>query len=155
MFHKSGVEIWSGSVCNFRRRVVRIWAQMAWRAYSQMANIIPGNPIAFEGMPTDGLLAGIVCLSPTLAGSLRDADFAQCCRKHGRWGPEYLEGLEIIQYLPPNGEPAILWLSLQKIVEIALWVWMGLRKRAWNRREGGRAQLLFWKNVLFCFERMT
>ena len=41
-----------------------------------MANIIPGSPIAFEGMPTDGLLAGIVCLSPTLAGSLRDADVA-------------------------------------------------------------------------------
>ena len=39
-----------------------------------MANIIPGSPIAFEGMPADGLLAGIVCLSPTLAGSLRDAD---------------------------------------------------------------------------------
>ena len=27
-------------------------------------------------MPTDGLLAAIVCLSPTLAGSLRDADVA-------------------------------------------------------------------------------
>ena len=38
-----------------------------------MTNIIPESPIAFEGMPTDGLLAGIVCLSPTLAGSLRDA----------------------------------------------------------------------------------
>ena len=38
-----------------------------------MANIIPGSPIAFEGMPTDGLLAGIVCLSPTLGGSVRDA----------------------------------------------------------------------------------
>ena len=37
-----------------------------------MANIIPGSPTAFEGMPTDGLLAGIVCLLPTLAGSLRD-----------------------------------------------------------------------------------
>ena len=37
-----------------------------------MANIIPGSPIAFEGMTTDGLLEGIVCLSPTLAGSLRD-----------------------------------------------------------------------------------
>ena len=34
--------------------------------------IIPGSPIAFEGMPTD-LLAGTVCLSPTLAGPLRDA----------------------------------------------------------------------------------
>ena len=39
-----------------------------------MANIIPGSPIALEGMPpTDGLLTGVMCLSPTLAGSLRDA----------------------------------------------------------------------------------
>ena len=38
-----------------------------------MANIIRGSPIALEGMPpTDGLLAGTVRLSPTLAGSLRD-----------------------------------------------------------------------------------
>ena len=42
----------------------------------KVANIIPGNQIAFEGMPTDGLLAGIMCLSPTLAGSPRDADVA-------------------------------------------------------------------------------
>ena len=41
-----------------------------------MVNIIPGSPVAFEGMPTDGFLAGMVCLSPTLVGSLRDADFA-------------------------------------------------------------------------------
>ena len=41
-----------------------------------MANIIPGNPITFEEMPTDGLLAAIVCLSPALAHSLRDADVA-------------------------------------------------------------------------------
>ena len=39
----------------------------------KVANIIPGSPIAFEGMPTDRLLASIVCLSPTLAGSLRNA----------------------------------------------------------------------------------
>ena len=40
-----------------------------------MANIIPGSPIALEGMPpTDGLLAGIVCLLPALVGSLRDVD---------------------------------------------------------------------------------
>ena len=42
----------------------------------KVANITPGSPIAFEGMPTDGLLTGIVFLSPTLAGSLRDADAA-------------------------------------------------------------------------------
>ena len=41
-----------------------------------MANIIPGSPIAFEEMPKDGLLAGTVCLSPTLVGSLKDADDA-------------------------------------------------------------------------------
>ena len=39
-----------------------------------MVNIIPGSPIALEGMPpTNGLLAGIVCLSPALSGSLRNA----------------------------------------------------------------------------------
>ena len=39
-----------------------------------MANIILRSPVALEGMPPiDGLLAGIVCLSPTLAGSFRDA----------------------------------------------------------------------------------
>ena len=39
-----------------------------------MGNIIPGSPVTVEMMPqTDGLLAGIVCLSLTLAGSLRDA----------------------------------------------------------------------------------
>ena len=41
-----------------------------------MANIILRSPIAFQGMPTDGLLTGILFLSPTLAGSLRDADAA-------------------------------------------------------------------------------
>ena len=40
----------------------------------KVTNLVPGSPIALEGMPpTDGLLAGIVCLSPALAGSLRDA----------------------------------------------------------------------------------
>ena len=41
-----------------------------------MANIIPGSPIAFEGMPADELLAGIVCLSPAIGGSLRDVAVA-------------------------------------------------------------------------------
>ena len=40
----------------------------------KVANIIPGSPAALEGMPpTNGLLAGIMCLSPTLAGLLRIA----------------------------------------------------------------------------------
>ena len=44
----------------------------------KVANIIPGSPIALEEMPqTDELPAGTVCLSPTLAGSLRDAVVAR------------------------------------------------------------------------------
>ena len=40
----------------------------------KVANIVLGSPVALEEMPpTDGLLAGIVGLSPTLAGSLRGA----------------------------------------------------------------------------------
>ena len=39
-----------------------------------MANIIPISPIALEEIPPiDGLLAGIMCLLPTLVHSLRDA----------------------------------------------------------------------------------
>ena len=37
---------------------------------------MPPNVPAFEGMPTDGLLAGIVYLSPALAVSLRNAVLA-------------------------------------------------------------------------------
>ena len=43
----------------------------------KVANTIFRSPIAPEGMPTDGLLAGIVCLSTALAGPLRDAVVAQ------------------------------------------------------------------------------
>ena len=40
----------------------------------KVADIIPGSPIALEEMPqTDELPAGILCLSPALVGSLRDA----------------------------------------------------------------------------------
>ena len=39
-----------------------------------MGNIIPISPIALEEIPPiDGLLAGIVCLSSALVGSLRNA----------------------------------------------------------------------------------
>ena len=75
MFHESGVKIWS------RGRFVILGEE--WQGFGpkhsagltpKLANIIPKSPIVFEGIaPTDGLLAGTVCLSPTLAGSLRDA----------------------------------------------------------------------------------
>ena len=79
MVHKSGVEILiQGYVCNFRRKVVRVGPQRPAGLTPKVANIIPGSPIALEVMPpTDGLLAGIWCLSPALVGSLTDADVAQ------------------------------------------------------------------------------
>ena len=46
----------------------------------EVANIIPGSSIALEGMPADGLLAGIVCLSSALVGSLRNAVDAHVVR---------------------------------------------------------------------------
>ena len=65
MVHKSGVEILiQGYVCNFRRKVVRVGPQRPAGLTPKVANIIPGSPVALEGMPTDGLLAGIVCLPP-------------------------------------------------------------------------------------------
>ena len=45
---------------------------------SKWQNIVPVSPIDLEGMPpTNGLLAGIVCLTPTQGGPLRDAVVAQ------------------------------------------------------------------------------
>ena len=41
-----------------------------------MANIVLEAQLPLKGCPTDGLLADIVCLSPALAGSLRDAGVA-------------------------------------------------------------------------------
>ena len=57
--------------------MVSVWAQMACRANSQSSKHYPISPVAFEGIPTDGLLAGIVCLSPALPASLRDAGVAR------------------------------------------------------------------------------
>ena len=58
--------------------MVRVWAQWPVELTLKVANIIPGSPIAFEEMPRDGVLAGIVYKLPTLAGSLKDADVLMC-----------------------------------------------------------------------------
>ena len=67
-----------------------------------MANIVPGSPIVLEGIPpTDGLLVGIVCLSPTLAGSLRDAVVHVTGNMEDEgWN---IQRLDIIQYFSPKG----------------------------------------------------
>ena len=145
MFHKSGVEIWSGSVCNFRRRVVRVWAQTACRAYSQNGKHYPWKPNCLW-RDANRWTSSRHCVPVSHpSGFTERCWWCTCCRKHGRWRPELLDGLDIIQYLPPNGEPAVFWLSLQKIVEAALWVWMGLRK---SMKQEGRRQGT-------TFERMT
>ena len=107
--------------------MVRVWAQWPAELTPKVANIIPGSPVAFEGMPAGGLLAGTVCLSPALAGSLRGADAARV----GNMGDEGLDIKRecILNSISSQG-PAIFWLSLQKIIEATLWAWTGLGKRA-------------------------
>lgn len=57
--------------------MVRVWAPMACRANSQSGKLVPGSPLALEGMPpTARLVAGIVCLSPALADPLKGAIIA-------------------------------------------------------------------------------
>ena len=75
MFHKSRVEIWAVGMF-VTSGDGWWWFGPKWPAglTPKVVNIIPGSPVALEGMPpADELLAGIVCLSPALAGSLRDA----------------------------------------------------------------------------------
>ena len=62
--------------------MVRIWAQRACRANSQSGKHCHQKPnCPLERMPpTDGLLAGIVCLSPALEYSLKDAIVAHVVR---------------------------------------------------------------------------
>ena len=54
--------------------MARVWPKGPAALTPKEANIIPGSPVALEGMPlTDGLLTGIVCLSPALVSPLRGA----------------------------------------------------------------------------------
>ena len=119
-----------------------VWAQMAFRALSQSDKHYPWMPNCPWRDATNIWTSSRHCVPVN-----RPTRFTErcccctCCRKHGRWRPDYLEGLDIKQ-LFPSQRPSILWLSLQKIVEATLWPQRGLRKRAWNRSKGDRAQLL-------------
>ena len=140
IFHKSREEIWFWSI--FVTLGERCQGFGPARLTPKVADIIPGSPIALEGMPpTDGLLAGIVWLSLTLVGSLRDFCCCTCCRKHGRWRPEYLEGLDTIQCFLPQGQLfsgyPFRWLKRQQCGP--RW---GSGKEHETGGKGGRAQLL-------------
>ena len=106
MFHKSVVEIWSrGYVCSFRRRVVRVWVQTACRAYSQRDKCYPWEPScpwrnAINRWTSSRHCVSVVCPS----GFTERCCYCTCSRKHGRWRPKNLEGLDIIQYFLPKGQ---------------------------------------------------
>ena len=124
--------------------MARVWAQMACRDNSQSGKHYPWKPIDLEGLPpTDGLLAGIVCLSPTLAGSLKDAVVAHVVENMED------EGLNIqrdwILYSISLPRATIFWLSFQKIVEAALWA----------QRGSGKEHETGAKGAGHIFERMT
>ena len=90
-----------------------------------MANIVPGSAVALEGMPpTDGLLAGVVCLSPTLA-PLRDAVVAHVVRNMEDEGQNIYRDWILYSISLPS-----FLLSLQKTLKATLWTQEGLRKRA-------------------------
>ena len=82
MFCKSGVEIWSGGMfVTLGEGWQGFWPKWPTGLTLKVATIIPGGPISLEGMPTDELLAGVVCLSSALASSLRDTVVAHVVGK--------------------------------------------------------------------------
>ena len=92
-----------GYVCNFRRRVVRVWAQTAYRPNSQSSKHYPWKPNCPWRDATSRWTPSKHCVPVTCPGRCTERCFCcTCCRKHGRWRPEYLEGLDIIQYFPPK-----------------------------------------------------
>ena len=141
MFHKSGVEIWSRDMFATFRRVVRVSAQTACRANSQSGKHYPWKPSCLW-RDASWCISSRHCVPVARPSGFTERCWCHtCCRKQGRWRPEHLERLDIVQYFLSQG-PAIFWLSLWNVVEATLWVWLRLRKRAWNRSKGGTAQLL-------------
>ena len=102
-----------------------------------MANIVPGNAIALEGLPTDGLLAGIVCLSPALAGSRRDAVVAHVVRNMEDEGQNIYRDWILYSISLPN-----LLLSLQNIIEATLWALGGDQEKSMKQEGRGAGHSL-------------
>ena len=79
----------------------------------------------------NNLAAGIVCLSPALACSLR---ILLLHMLYETWKMKAGISREIGYYIVfPSQERAIFWFSLQENIEATLRALIGLRKRAWNR----------------------
>ena len=97
---------WSGDliqgyVCDFRRRVIRVWGQTACRANSQSCKHYPWKPTCLWRDATNRLTSNRHYVSVTWpSGYTERCCCCTCCRKRGRWRPEYLERLDIIQYFP-------------------------------------------------------
>ena len=106
MFHKSEVEIWSrGYVCSFRRRVVRVGAQMACRANSQSGKHCPLKPNCHWSDATNRWTSSRHYVPVTHPSAFTERCYCcKCCRQHRRWMPEYLDRLDIIQYFPPKSQ---------------------------------------------------
>ena len=122
MFHKNGVEIWS--------RGMQVWALMACRANSQGGRYCPWKPSCPWRDATNRWLPVIYPSKFT----------EKCCQETCKMKAWISREIAYYTVFLSQG-PAIFWLSLQKIVEATLWAQKGLRKRAWNRKEGGKAQL--------------
>ena len=86
-----------GYVCNFRRRVVRVWTQTACRANSQGGKHCPWKP-SFPWRDATNRWMPITCPNEFT----EKCCCCTCCRKHGRRRPEYLERLHITQYFSPR-----------------------------------------------------
>ena len=140
MFHKSGVEIWSRGMFVTFRRVVRVWAQMACRANSQSGKHYPWKPNCPWNDATNRWTSSRHCV-PVICPSGFTEKCCCCtsCRNRGRWRPEYLGGLDIIQYFPPKNQ-LFSGCPLEDCRGNTVGP-DGAQEKS-NRREGGRAQLL-------------
>ena len=99
---------WSGNliqgyVYNFRRRVVRVWPQMACRADSQSDKHYLWKPNCPWMDATNRWTTSRHCASVTCPiGFTERCCCCTFCRKHGRWKREYLKGLAIIRHFSPK-----------------------------------------------------
>ena len=102
MLHKVEWDLIQGYVSNFRRRVVKVSALTACRANSPCGKHYPQKLNCLWRDAINRWTSSMHCVPVTHpSGSTEICCCCTCCRKHGRWRPEYLERLNIIQCFPP------------------------------------------------------